>query len=450
MSDLTPRLKYEHRILLLAVLAGLAGSGVALFLLWSSDYKTGTSVGVTAVIVLLWFGVAVAVKNSVVFPLRTLSGLLGALREGDYSLRLRGARPGDSLGEVILEANALAASMREQRLGALEATALLRRIMAEIDVAMFGFDNSGRLQLVSDSGRRLFGCSEHELMGCPATELGLAECLSGGTPRVVDMSFPCGSGRWELRRGSYREKGVSNKLVFLFDLTRTLHREERLAWRRLIRTLRHEMNNSLTPIQSVADSLRRLANQQPRAADWEEDLQSGLEIIAERSEALDRFIGAYSKLTRLPDPQFSEVNVGQWVRRVAGLEMRLAVQIDNGPPTTIQGDQDQLEQLLINVVTNAVDASLASRPEGDGRVVITWRLGAGSLEVVVEDDGPGLKDDTDVFVPFYTSKEQGSGIGLALSRQIAEAHSGSLTLENRRDVPGCCACLRLPLGAVPA
>jgi nitrogen fixation/metabolism regulation signal transduction histidine kinase len=448
MSGFTVRLKYEHRILLLAALAGLAGSAVALFLLWTSAYETGTRASVTAVIVLLWLAAAVALKNRVVFPLRTLSNLLGALREGDYSLRLRGARRDDSLGELILEANALAASMREQRLGALEATALLRRIMAEIDVAMFGFDSCGRLQFVSDSGRHLFNCSEGEMIGCRAAELGLAECLRGGTPRVVDMTFPCGSGRWELRRGSYREKGVSHELVFLFDLTRTLHKEERLAWRRLIRTLRHEINNSLTPIQSVAESLRRLAAQQPRGDDWEGDLQSGLEIIAERAEALDRFIGAYSKLTRLPDPQFSTVEVGRWVRRVTGLEMRMHVQVTAGPATAIQGDRDQLEQLLINVVTNAVDASLERRPEGDGRVVVSWCVNAGSLEVVVDDDGPGLEPDTDVFVPFYTSKENGSGIGLALSRQIAEAHGGSLTLASHVGERGCRACLRLPLRPV--
>jgi nitrogen fixation/metabolism regulation signal transduction histidine kinase len=439
------RLKYEHRILILGLAVGLAGTSVALGMLWFGEHPMRTRVFLTVLIALISLGAAFALQNRVVFPLRTLSNLLGALREGDYSLRARGARIGDVLGEVIWEANALADLLRERRLGEVEATALLRKILAEIDVAMFGFDGDRRLQLINDSAQRLLGRTEKELLGCRADELGLTACLDGATPRVVDMSFPAGAGRWELRRGSYREKGVSHKLVFLFDLTRTLHREERLAWQRLFRTLRHEINNSLTPIQSVADSLRKRAAQHKRAADWEEDLRGGLEIIAERSEALDRFIGAYSKLTRLPDPQLAAVDVGRWVHRVASLEMRMEVQLAAGPAVTIQGDQDQLEQLLINVVTNAVDASLQAQPDGSGRVVVTWRIVPANLEVLVDDDGPGVDESTDVFVPFYTSKEHGSGIGLALSRQIAEAHDGALSLENLPDRSGCRARLRLPL-----
>lgn len=445
MGRLQRRLKYEHRVLALGLAVGLAGAAAALGLLWLGEYSMRTRVSLTVFIALASLGAVFALQSRIVFPLRTLSNLLGALREGDYSLRIRGARMGDALGEVIWEANALADLLRERRLDEAEATALLRKILAEIDVAMFGFDGHQRLQLINDSAQRLLGRTEEDLLGCRADELGLTTCLHGATPRVVDMSFPAGAGRWELRRGSYREKGVSHELVFLFDLTRTLHREERLAWQRLIRTLRHEINNSLTPIQSVADSLRKRAARRPRAADWEQDLRGGLEIIAERSEALDRFIGAYSTLTRLPDPQFAAVDVGKWVQGVASLEMRMEVQFAAGPAVTIQGDQDQLEQLLINVVTNAVDASLQGQPDGSGRVVVTWRVGPGQLEVFVDDDGPGVDEGTDVFVPFYTSKEHGSGIGLALSRQIAEAHDGCLTLENLPGRTGCRARLRLPL-----
>jgi PAS domain S-box-containing protein len=446
MSTLSRRLKYEHHIVILGLLAGLAGSLLSLVLLWQGDYAARTRLTLMLLILLMWVTVAFAIKNKVVFPLRTLSNLLGALREGDYSLRARGARRGDAMGEVIWEVNALAESLREQRLGALEATALLRKVLAEIDVAMFGFDGNQRLQLVNESGKRLLGRTDDELLGRPARDLGLAPCLEGETPRVLDAAFPGGSGRWELRRGSYRDKGISHQLVFLSDLTRMLHEEERRAWKRLIRTVRHEVNNSLTPIQSVADSLRALVSRPTLPQDWQEDVKGGLELIAERSESLDRFIGAYSRLMHLPQPCFAQVDVAQLLRRVAGLETRMEVVTIAGPDVRVRGDRDQLEQLLINVISNAVEASLQSRPLGDGRVSVGWRMEADKVEIHVDDDGPGLADGIDVFVPFYTTKDHGSGIGLTLSRQIAEAHGGSLTLENHPGKPGCRATLKLPAG----
>ena len=439
-------MKYEHRIVVLGLLAGLAGSATAFILLWMSAHTMRTCVTATVLITVVWVSVAFTIQSKVVFPLRTLSNLLGALREGDYSLRARGARMNDALGEVIWEVNALADSLREQRLGAMEATALLRKVLAQIDVAMFGFDGRQRLQLVNESGKRLLGRSDKELLGCHASDLGLAGCLEGETPRVLDIALPGGSGRWELRRGNYREKGVPHELVFLSDLTRTLHEEERRAWTQLIRTVRHEVNNSLTPIQSVADSLRAIVARQPLPQDWEEDLKGGLELIAERSEALARFIGAYSRLMHLPQPVFSQVNVAQLLHRVAELETRMGVTVEEGPPARVRADRDQLEQLLINVISNAVEASLQMHPAADGRVCVGWRIDGGTLEVQVEDDGPGLADAANVFVPFYTTKQYGSGIGLALSRQIAEAHNGTLTLANHPNRSGCRACLRLPVG----
>ena len=440
-------MRYEHRILTLGLTAGLAGSAMSFFLLWQCDYEVQTRLTLAALILFIWLATAFAIRNKVVFPLRTLSNLLGALREGDYSLRARGARLDDALGEAIWEVNALTESLREQRLRAMEAMALLRKILAQIDVAMFGFDGNGRLQLINDSGRRLLGRTDEEILGCRVEDLGLAGCLDGETPRVIDVTFPGGSGRWELRRGSYRDRGVPHELVFLSDLTRTLHEEERRAWKRLIRTVRHEVNNSLTPIQSVADSLRVLVGRRPLPGDWQEDVISGLELIAERAEALDRFTGAYSRLMHLPQPSLSPVAVERLLRRVADLETRMAVTVLSGPETQVHGDRDQLEQLLINVVSNAVEASLQCRPDADGRVLIGWRIDADKIEIHVDDDGPGLPHGTDVFVPFFTTKDHGSGIGLTLSRQIAEAHGGSLTLENHVGQPGCRATLRLPVGS---
>jgi len=436
-------MKYERRILVLSLMTGLVGSMVALAFLWSSGFTVHTRVTLTLVLLAAWLGFAAALKARVVFPLRTLSNMLGALREGDYSMQVRGACRDDALGEVIWEVNALTELLREQRLGAMEATALLRKVMGEIDLALFGFDQDGRLRLFNDSARRLLGRSDPQLYGQRALELGLADCLEGPTPRVVDLAFPGGLGRWQLRRGTYREGGVLRQLVFLSDLTRTLHEEERLAWKRLVQILRHEISNSLAPIQSVAESLQTLSRRRPRPEDWEEDLHNGLAIIAERSETLHRFIESYSKLTHLPPPRFSEVHVEGLIRRVVDLENRLPVGVAEGDDVVLPADRDQLEQLLINVLSNAVEASLEGGSEGC--VQIRWRTDDEYLRIWIEDDGPGLAEAGHIFVPFYTTKPQGSGIGLALSRQIAEVHGGSLTLENRKEHAGCQACLTLPL-----
>jgi two-component system nitrogen regulation sensor histidine kinase NtrY len=438
-------MRFERRITVLSLLSGLTGVLLALILLWTLPFQRSTQLILTFLILMCWIGFALSVRNKVAFPLRTILNLIGALREGDYSMRLRGACRDDAMGELAWEVNRLVQFLQGQRFDAVESTALLRKILAEIDVALFGFDSSGILQWVNDSGRQLLKINHEKMIGCHAEEFGLDLCLKGPTPRLVDLSLPGGVGRWELRRATYREKGLSHQLIFLSDMTRTLHEEERQAWRRLIQILRHEINNSLTPIQSVAQSLQTHLKQESRSDGWEDDVREGLEIIAERSEVLGGFIASYSRLTRLPEPTFAEMNVETWIRHVVGLETRLSVDIRHGPELTIHADRSQLEQLLINLVSNAVEASLEAGRQTERRVAVTWTIAGSFLEVCVDDDGPGLDTATDPFVPFFTTKPQGSGIGLALSRQIAEAHGGYLALFNHPNRPGCRALLRLPI-----
>ncbi len=438
-------LPYERRILLTAFLAGLPGSFVGLLLLWTGDSSSRTQWTVTLLVAALWLGFSFAAADRVVFPLRTLSNLLSALREGDFSIRARGARADDSLGEVFREANALQATLREQRLGALEAAALLRKVIEEIDVAIFAFDANRRLRLVNRAGERLLNQASDLVLLKTAGELGLEECLHGETPRTAEMWLPRGSGRWEVHRSSFRQEGMPMELVVITDLSRALREEERQAWQRLIRVLGHELNNSLAPIKSVADSLRSLMRRAASPSDGREDMERGLEIIATRAEALSRFMTAYSRLARLPPPRLQPIEIEGLIRRVASLETRLPVALDAGPRLTVRADPDQLEQLLINVLRNAVDAAL----ETGGSAGVTWRTKGDFLEVAIEDEGPGLPETTNLFVPFFTTKPHGSGIGLVLSRQIAEAHGGSLSLQNRRPGHGCVARLRIPVAPAP-
>jgi nitrogen fixation/metabolism regulation signal transduction histidine kinase len=425
---------------LLAVLAALPGSACALYFIWTSNWQAHTQITWTVVIVGAWLLCALALRERVVFPLQTLANLLGALREGDYSVRGRSYRDDDALGEVMREINTLGSTLREQRLGALEATTLLRTVMREIDVAIFAFDEHRRLRLVNRAAERLLDKQQENLLGLRAEDLNMEACLDGPPQTTLQASFPGGAGRFGLRRTGIRERGLPLELVVLSDLTQALSEQELQAWQRLVRVLGHELNNSLAPIKSIAGSLLSIIAREELPDDWRDDMRRGLAVITSRSESLSRFIGAYARLAKLPRPQLQPLEVAACVGRAASFETRIPVEVVSGPELTIQGDPDQLEQVLINLLRNAADASLTT----NGGVRTGWRRDGAMLEIWITDEGPGLSSTANLFVPFFTTKPGGSGIGLVLSRQIAEGHGGALTLENRTDGPGCIARLKLP------
>jgi two-component system nitrogen regulation sensor histidine kinase NtrY len=423
----------------LVLLTGLVPTAAASYLLWRSALQPTARNLLIGTLVAIWLGLALVVRTRTRYHLRTLSNLLAALREGDYSFRARQVSRADPFGEVITEVNLLARTLRRQRVEDLEATSLVREVMAEIDVAVFAFDASNRLRQVNVAGEELFRDAS-DLVGKSAADLGLADCLTGLPARTVELEIDGSKGRWEMRRGRFRQHGRPNHLLVLSDVSRALQAEEQAAWKRLIRVIGHELNNSLAPITSLAGSLERVVDQDPLPEDWRSDLGSGLQVIASRVEALNRFMGDCSRLAKLPDPKISAVDIGTCVQNVARLEKRLAVIVEDGPPIMVDGDQDQLEQVMINLLKNAVEAS----SETNGEVRVHWKSGDGFAKVVVRDEGPGLPDSVNLFVPFFTTKPDGSGIGLFLSRQIAEAHGGSVTVRNREDRQGCEAVLRVP------
>lgn len=432
---------HERKVFRLALIGGLPAVVVSITLLIVGNYSGKVQWTVGLIVIATWLIVATLLRERVVRPLQTLSNLLGALREGDYSIRARGADREDALGLAFLEANVLGETLRSQRLGAMEASTLLRTVMAEIDVAVYAFDEHQRLRLVNRAGARVLDQPSERLLGRTAEQLGLVESLRGETPRAMDMTLPGARGRWEVRRSMFRLDGRPHTLLVLADLSKTLREEELKAWQRLVRVLSHEINNSLAPIKSLAGSLQAILERQPRSKDADDDLERGLSVIGGRADALVRFMSSYARLARLPTPQRAPVEVSQWVRRVAALETRLSVRVSDGPPIAIRADGDQLDQLLINLVRNAVDASL----ETQGGVTLGWSRQNGMLELRVEDEGPGIESGANLFVPFFTTKPEGSGIGLVLSRQIAEAHGGTITVENRPGASGCVALVRLPI-----
>ena len=447
-----PRL--DQQIFLLAVGAGVPGGVTALWILWTESYTPKVQWTLTVVILTTLFGLAASVRTRVVVPLQTLANLLAALREDDFSIRGR-LRQGygaqgrfadvdDPMGAALIEVNALAETLHQQRLGAVEATALLRTVMEQIDVAVFAFDPEHRLRMVNRTGERLMGKSMEHMLGRTTDELLLTDWF-GDAPRIVDISPPGGGpGRWEVRKTTFRLGGLRHDLLVLSDVSRPLREQERQAWQRLIRVIGHELGNSLGPIKSIAGTLETLLHREPPPGDWREDMTRGLQVIASRTESLSRFTGASARLARLPAPRVAPVVLKPLLQRVAGFDTRVPVVLKPGPDVTVDADADQLEQLLINLLRNAADACLEV---GGSTVTTGWRRTRAGLEIFVEDEGPGLSNTANLFVPFFTTKPGGSGIGLVLCRQIAEGHGGSLTLENRKDTRGCRARLTLPLEA---
>lgn len=434
------RIPFELGIQLFALLSGLPGTAIALILIWTGGHSQRLEWTVTIFLILFWTAFAAALRERVVFPLRTISNLLSALHEGDFSFRARPSQTDDALNDVMVQVNAIVDTLRDQRSSALEATALLRKVMSEIDVAIFAFDAQQILKLINRAGEKLLARPAERVMGLSAADLGLADFLVNDHAASVRKSFPGGNGVWGIRLGEFREHGVPHALLVVSDLTQPLREEELLAWQRLVRVLGHEINNSLTPVKSISESLSRLVTRQPLPDDWREDTVSGLGIISTRAEALNRFTGAYARLARHPAPVMQSVRVRDWIERTIALETRMRAAIEAGDDLVIPGDPDQLDQLLINLLRNAVDAAKTTR----GGVTVRWQVNGSNLHVAIVDEGPGLANTTNLFVPFFTTKPNGSGIGLVLSRQIAEAHGGSLSLTNREDRTGCIALLTLP------
>jgi two-component system, NtrC family, nitrogen regulation sensor histidine kinase NtrY len=446
-ADVSSSWIYEWRIIfysLVAVAPGVLGAAV---LIWLRPWALALRVSLILLVLVLTAYLVRVLHEQIVRPIHTLTNVVAALREEDFSFRARGATPNDPLGALALEINSLAEILATQNTRTVEATALMRRVIESVDAPMFAFDPADCLRLVNSAGERLLRKPASALLGRSAEQLGLTALMRAenevqlGLPQTPDR-------RWFVRRSHFRQGGVPHTLLVLSDLSRVLREEERMAWQRLIRVLGHELNNSLAPIKSIAGSLANRVNTLPLEDAEQTDFRRGLNIIEARAASLNRFLQAYRRLAQMPLPSLSLVKIGDLVQRVAALETRLKVEVHGGPELSIALDPDQVEQMLINLVKNAADAALENpdvqKPDA-AQVAISWSAKDSQLSLEIRDNGPGLLNPDNAFVPFYTTKQQGTGIGLVLSRQIAEAHHGTIRLANRKNEPGCVATVLLPM-----
>jgi nitrogen fixation/metabolism regulation signal transduction histidine kinase len=458
------RLSFERRLRLWLALFFAPALLFASLFLYQLQASLGTAIAVLVLLCLAWLIAATVFVEQLLRPLQTLANVVAALREDDFSFRARGARRGDALGDLALEINALAGTLQAQRSAALEALTLVERVMGSMQSPVLAFDEHHRLRLHNAAADRAFGLVRPASDGRTAEELDLDALLQvpdeGVHPATGRGSSDLSGPRYAVRRATFRLRGEPHLLLVLSDVGAALREEERQAWQRLIRVLGHEINNSLTPIKSIAGSLRaRIPGQGPDATTQQlsvenlRDITRGLAVIEDRAASLNRFLQAYQKLSTLPAPRVQAVPLGPLLERVVHLETRLPVRLLPGPDATLIADPDQLQQVLINLIQNATDAALeahvaSASPNEDAPgplVELAWSLQDTHATIRIVDNGLGLLNPVNLFVPFYTTKPTGNGIGLALAQQILIAHKGAVSLTNRTDAPGCIAEVRLPL-----
>ncbi len=447
-------LSYERRIRIWLLFSAIGTLVPVALLLHHVCRSTAQAVLFTCLLALLYALLASVFLEQLLRPLQTLANIIAAIREEDYSFRARGGQRGDVVGDLTLEINALSSTLQVQRATAQDALSLLERVLTSMHSPVLAFDADSRLRVLNTAASHTFTLDLKTSIGQTATDLHLGDLFDvpdqglypALPPSTQTLSLSASPTRWSVRRATFRLDGLPHTLLVLSDVAAVLREEERLAWQRLIRVLSHEINNSLTPIKSIASSLRaRISAVDPEDR---EDFGRGLAVIEDRSGSLNSFLHAYQRMTHLPAPTMQITEVQELVNRTATLETRMKIDVVSGPLLSILCDPNQIQQALINLLQNAVDAALAAdaqQLDHPPSVGFSWVVVREELSFLIEDNGLGIQNPANLFVPFYTTKPKGSGIGLALAQEIASAHRGRVTIVSRQNTRGCIATLTLML-----
>ncbi|HIL94542.1 MAG TPA: GHKL domain-containing protein [Pseudomonadales bacterium] len=433
------RVASEQKMFYLVLLSGVPVVPLFYYVFNDDSFSQITQFVIVIVSALWVAAVAANVKEDFIYHLRTLSNLVEAIRTEDYSMRSsRLSEPGE-LAELYQQIDSLTSKLKENRQEEFELKNLLERIVNQINVAIIACDSDGKIRMVNRLTTQLLQLSATELVGLDLEKTTLSVVLKDTGSRLVDHEFPGTAGRWQINVQHYRHEGKPGKIVFITDLKQVLSEEEISAWQRLIRVIAHEINNSLTPITSICQTLNKILSSHAELGN-EDELRVGLAVIEERAKALKEFISVYARIAKLPDPQKINFQVEDLLQKVKRFFVDQPIVIEDTPGITLFGDPVHLEQLLINLIKNALEASQSQQEP----VTISCEKGDGVFKFQVQDSGTGISNPANLFVPFYTTKAQGAGIGLTLCRQIAAKHGGQVVLENREDGQGALAQLIIP------
>ncbi|MFT4927268.1 MAG: two-component system nitrogen regulation sensor histidine kinase NtrY [Phenylobacterium sp.] len=453
-------LPFERKLLLLSLISSLPCAVALIILMFNSELSVYLTIMAAIILAIVIAYCTYSISSKTDYLFRTLSNLLEAMATGDYSLKGRNELTTSALGDLVKQINTLSDTLANQRLEVKEHQLLLAKIIRQIDVAIIAIDGHQHISLANPAAAKLFNLNVEQLTGMDSATLALPDFIDSLTTapesspeaKVIQWSFPLRSGKFSVYRDQYIEGGQSHQLLFITDVRDLLRREERKTWQNLIRVLSHEINNSLTPISSLSQTLKRMVEHSDgfnnnsngddnNNSEDKSDLQDGLHIIHERANSLRTFIDSYRQLSRLPEPDKQVVNISGLIHNVISFYEHREIVLNC--PVQLQATLDpvQFEQLLINLIKNADEAMTS--PQGE--ITIDCAINSNdNLVIKIKDQGSGLNNPDNLFVPFYTTKAKGSGIGLVLARQIVEAHQGDLLLANRVDSPGCEVIVQVP------
>lgn len=410
------------------------------FLFFDEKLTTGMQLLISGISVGWVVIVASIVREKVIHHIRTLSNLIEAIRAEDYSLKSSRTREPGELAELYQQVNALNDKLKESRQSEMELQNILEKIVNQINVAIVACDVDDRISLVNKLASKLLRQSADSLIGSDLSSTPFSQLPLDKDSQLLDYAFPGADGRWQINQQHYRHHGKPGRILFITDLKQVLSEEETNAWQRLIRVIGHEVNNSLTPITSICQTVDTLM-QRPYEERNEDDIREGLGVISERAKGLKEFISVYSRIARLPEPQKVIFSVGALIKKIRGMYQDAKVTFpENVPDIELFGDPVHIEQILINLIKNGIEAN----QESELPLEFSIELEDEHCEFIIRDKGLGISNPANLFVPFYTTKPQGAGIGLTLCRQIAAKHNGHVTLGNRKDTKGAVAKLILP------
>lgn len=430
----------EQRLFLTVLLSAVPVIGLLVIIFLNIQPTFTFKLVLTAFCALWLIALAASIRETFVYHLRTLSNLIEAIRTEDYSMRSSRIRDPGELAELYHQIATLTDQLKRVREDEFELSNLLERIINQINVAIVACDSEGNVRLANRLAKKLLEEPTQLITGKALSDTPLRQVLSEDGSRLIDHDFPGASGRWQINQQQYRHHGKPGKIIFITDLKQVLSEEEVNAWQRLIRVIAHEVNNSLTPINSICQTLDSYLSQM-EVTENTENLREGLGVIEDRAKGLRDFISVYARIAKLPEPHKINFSVKNLLQKVGHFFSSEPVDVaEEVVDITLFGDPVHIEQILINLIKNALEAS--SKSEHD--VKVSCRKQGAIVEFLVIDSGSGISNPANLFVPFYTTKDKGAGIGLTLARQMAAKHRGQLILENRSDGDGAIAKLQIP------